>query len=249
MQVADGVAGLHGGDDRQLVEVVIVGGPDDLGVLDAPARVGQLPLRFRHGAQGLLVPGGDLVVALVADGVGGDLDAGAQRLLIKRHDLVVRGAHQAVGVGPVGIGLEQHGPARAQGAVGVELDRPGDDPSVRRLARAARHQGAGVAHVDAVVDPNRRLAVLRHLFQQGHVLPRRAHEVDAGPAIAGIDVEARAIGRARRRCIGLGRQTRDQVARGVDQQTRRLAVRAFQDIAARGGRRRSVDPGGGHGGA
>jgi hypothetical protein len=65
------------------------------GVLDAPARVGQLPLRFRHGAQGFFVPGGDVVVALVADGVGGDLDAGAQGLLIERHDRFARRQHQA----------------------------------------------------------------------------------------------------------------------------------------------------------
>uniref|UniRef100_A0A0N4YZX7 PE-PGRS family protein n=1 Tax=Parastrongyloides trichosuri TaxID=131310 RepID=A0A0N4YZX7_PARTI len=127
-------------------------------------------------------------------------------------------------------------------AVGVEFDRPRDDQAVARVARAARHQGARVAHVDVVVDAGRGLAVARHLFQQRHVLPRRAHEVDAGPAVAGVDVEARAVGRARGRRIGLGRQARDQIARGVDQQARRPAVRPLQDVPARGRGRQGVDP-------
>ncbi|MNS62330.1 hypothetical protein D3C72_953880 [compost metagenome] len=183
------------------------------------------------------------MVALVADGVGGDLDAGAQGLLIQRHDRLARRQHQAGRVGAIRIGLEQLGPARAQGAVGVELDRPGDDPPVARVARPARHQGAGVAHVDAVVDPKRRLALARHLLQQGHVLPRCAHEVDAGPAVAGIDAEPGAIGGPRRRRVGLRRQRIDQNHGPVDQQTGRLAVGVLQDLAARGGGRRRIDPG------
>ncbi|MNS56260.1 hypothetical protein D3C72_891140 [compost metagenome] len=70
-----------------------------------------------------------------------------------------------------------------------------------------------------------------------------------GPAVAGIDVEPGAIGRAGRRRVGLGHERIDQSHGPVDQQAGGPAVGVLEDLAARGGGRLRRDPGGGQGGA
>ena len=248
MQISDRVTGLHRGDDRQMLEPAVVGRPQDLGVFDAPAHVGAVgPVSGGHGVQGLLVPFRHRSVAPVTDRMGRDLDAAAQGRLVQGDDLVARDLHQAAGFGAVSIGFEQGCAARAEGSVRIIFDRPGDDPAVGDAARAARDQGGGTVGGDAVVDAQRRFARLGHGLEQGNVPPGRAHEMDAGPAIGGLDAEAGAIGVAQGLGIGLRQQAGDQLLGGIDQQAGRPSVRALEDLPARWCHRRGVDAGGGEG--
>ena len=248
VEVADGVAGLHRGDDVQVPEHRLVPGAQDLGVLDAPAGLGKAAFTGGHGGQGVAVPGQNLGIAPVADGVGGDLDAAAQRVLVERGHVLARRLHQARGVGCVAVGLMQGGAARAESAVDIVFDRPGDDPSVGDAAGARGDQGGGAVGGDRVVDSQRRFPGLGHLLQQGDVGPGRAHEMDPGPAVAGLDPEAGAIGVPLRLGIGLGHQRGEQGHGGVDDEAGRLSLRALGDLSARGGDSRGIDPGGGESG-
>ena len=147
-------------------------------------------------------------------------------------------------MGRVRIGGEQGGPARTQGAVGVEFDRSGDDAAVGDAARSLSDQGACAVGGDAVVDADRRLARLGHPLQHRHVAPGRAHEMQAGPAIGGLDPEAGAIGGALGRRVLLRHQAGDELFGGVDQQAGGRAVGLAMDLAAEGGLGLGGDPGG-----
>ena len=228
---------------------MIVRRAQNLGVLDAPAHVGTVgPVGGGHGTERLLVPLRYRSIAAIADGMGGDLYAAAQRRLVQGDDLLAGDLHQTGGVGTVGIGFEQRRAARAEGPVGIVFDRPGDDAAVGDAARAARDQGSGAVRGDAVVDAQGCLARFGHGLQQGNVPPRRAHEMDPGPAIGGLDAEAGAIGITQGFRISLRHQPGDQLFGRVHQQTGRPAVRALEDFPARWGHGRHVNARRGEGG-
>ena len=225
--VADGVRGLHRGDDAELREARDVGVRDDLGVLDAEARIGDGTLGGRHRGESLLVLVERDAVAAVADGVGLDLDAAPQARDRDAQDLLGRRHVEAAVARRIAVGRIERRAAAAERAVHVELDRAHREPRVAApVIAAGREQLLGVRgraadrDVDAKLDAAGGVEPAELLdFAQG-----RAGLLQFRPAephvVRGARLEgARELLVRRRRHVAV-----DEVHRVVDQHAGRLAV-------------------------
>ena len=109
---------LHGGDDAELSEARNVGGVDVLGVLDAPAQV----LLVGVGFEGVFEDVEGFAVGAIADGVDAELEAVLDGEFGGLADVGGIVGIEAAAIGLVGVGCEQPGAARAEGAIDGALD-------------------------------------------------------------------------------------------------------------------------------
>ena len=117
--------GLHRGDDIHVGELGEIVGRDDLGVFDAITAVA-LAIGRDNGGKSIE---GD-VIGAVADGVKGELEGVTVALDGEGFQFVGRYAHDAGGVGVVGIRGEHRGGASAERAVENFFQRAGFEPGV-----------------------------------------------------------------------------------------------------------------------
>ena len=243
MQVADGMAGLHGRHHAEPGKAGNVHGTDDLGVLDPPAGI-RAGLR-----QGLRIEVEHPGIGLVSNRMGADLNAMDHGVGENGAGILVLEAEQARVRRIIRIGSPERRPAGAQGTVRVELDGTGHHPAVAGGPGTRGEQLVHILPVHGRIDPQGRFPLGGQGFEGQHIAPWRAHEVHAGPAIAvlhrhpdlqGLDPVLRRFGR------------QDLLEQGhgiVDQHPRQMAGRVLVDRSAEGRRRRRGDPGQPQGGA
>ncbi len=138
---------LHRGDDVQPGEARDLGRIENLRVLVAHAQVARAGDLALHALEDVH----DEPVRAVADSVDAGLESGLRRLERLRVDLVRRRRENAGVAGLVGIRLEQRRAARAERAVGANLnrahrepwsgisDRPTCEVGTQHVERAAQH--------------------------------------------------------------------------------------------------------------
>ena len=242
IEVADGVARLHRGNDPEFGEARNVGGTDDLGVLDAPARRIDRALGRRHRRERFLVPVERQVIAAIADGVGGDLDAALEVRLHHRQGIGFLHLQEAGVARRIRIGFEQGRAARSQRAVHEELHHARDHPPVRRRMRTVGEERFSVTPVDGVVDLQRRFPARVEAFDDRYVGVVDVEVVHSGPAIGRIDLECGAIGLDLEGLRLHRLDLCDQLHGGVDQHAVGVAGLVFQHLAAERDRRVARDP-------
>ena len=182
-----------------------------------------------------------LAVGAVADRVHAQLKAVLHRQLRGRANVVHRRRVQSGAVWLVGIGLEQPGAARSEGAVNRSLDGAHgemtvavvDHPVLRQLLRFLLESGA---HHDP--QPDAELVFVDHRFHAIDGLEGRSGVMKRRDALrqrllgrqlehATLTRHAFVVGRCRLPGAAL-----DQARGGLAEKARRVALRVFQDLAA-----------------
>ena len=184
----------------------------------------------------LLVGGDDLRVGGIADGVDRDLEPVACRLVGLGAKLCILQELQPARVRLVGVGLLQPGAARAERAVGVELDPAHPQPVAEQpRRRTVRHDCTHVLHAVGVAhDPDVQPAGLR---PRGCIAAQSAADVPMSAA-AVMPTESKLLlrlGQGLRRAVR-GSRWRDLAIRPDPSRHRRtsrsVAIRVALDLAA-----------------
>ena len=136
--VRGGMDWLHRGNDAERREARDVGGTQQLRVLDAPAQIGSTPA---GALERRLVDVQHLAIGAIADGVHGELIALLDREPRHLRQRLHRRPRQPHALRLVGVRLEQPGPARAHGAIGILLDPAHGQHVVRRRRRSGSDRG------------------------------------------------------------------------------------------------------------
>ena len=227
--------GLHRGDHAELREARHVGVGDDLGVLDAKARIGDGPLGRRHRGKRLFVLVERDAVAAVADRVGLDLDAALEPGDRDSKDLLGRRHVEAAVSGRVAVWLVERRAARAKRAVHVELDRAHREARVATAVVApAGEQLLGILARPADRDVDAKLHAAGGIkpAELVDLAPGRAGLLQLGPAEPHVMRGAR-LEEARHLLVGHRRNVAvDEFHGRVDQHAGRLAGRVAQDLPA-----------------